>query len=139
MTPPPVPEMVTVQVPGVALVLTVRVSVDAPEPGAAMVDGLKAAVTPVGRPLADRATALLNPPDTVDVIVEVPLAPCFTVTDAGLSERAKVAVVKVKHWVRLPVAGFPSRGGNGAPFVELLVSGVLLSKVWLMEARVGSP
>jgi len=36
-----------------------------------MVAGLKVAVTPDGRPLKERATALLNPPETAVVMVEV--------------------------------------------------------------------
>jgi hypothetical protein len=62
-------------VPVVAELLTVNVRVDEPEPGAAMLVGLNAAVTPVGKPLAERATALLNPPETADVIVDVPPLP----------------------------------------------------------------
>ena len=91
-------------------------------------------------PLADRAMALLNPPEMAGVMVVVPLAPCWTVTDVGFAESEKLGlVVKVKHCVRFPVAELPSRGGNGAPLVELFVRGVLLSNVWLMEARVGKP
>ena len=66
---------------------TVNVRVDEPEPGAAMLVGLKAAVTPEGRPLAERATALLNPPETADVIVDVPLLPWFTVMVLGPADR----------------------------------------------------
>jgi len=63
-------------VPAAALLLAVRVSVEVPDPGAAMLVGLKPAVTPEGMPLAERATALLNPPETAEVIVDVPLLPC---------------------------------------------------------------
>lgn len=93
--------------PAAALLLAVRVSVEVPDPGAAMLVGLKAAVTPEGKPLAERATALLNPPETADVIVVVPVPPCETLTDDGLAERMKVALdVMVSEtvvvWVRPP-------------------------------------
>jgi hypothetical protein len=81
--PPPVPVMVMVDVPAAAVEATVSVSFDVPEPGAAMEAGLKAAVTPVGSPDADNAIAELNPPDTVVVMVEVPLLPWTTETAVG--------------------------------------------------------
>jgi hypothetical protein len=71
---------------------TVKVAVEVPEPGAAIEDGLKATVTPVGWPLADRAMALLKPPETAVVIVEVPALPCRTVTAAGEAEIVKFGV-----------------------------------------------
>ena len=47
-----------------------------------------------------------------------------------MADSEKLGVtVKVKHCVRLPVAELPSRGGNGAPLVELFVVGVLVSNV----------
>jgi hypothetical protein len=76
VTPPPVPLTVTVYVPVTALALTVSVNVDEPDPGAEILVGLKLAVTPPGSPLAERATALLNPPETAVVMLEVPLDPC---------------------------------------------------------------
>lgn len=81
--PPPVPVMVMVDVPVAAVEATVKVNLDVPEPGAAMDVGLKAAVTPVGRPEADNAIAELNPPETVVVMVDVPVLPCATETDVG--------------------------------------------------------
>ncbi len=54
---------------------TANVMVEEPEPGAAMEVGLKLTVTPDGWPEADKATAESNPPETVVVIVEVPLFP----------------------------------------------------------------
>ena len=44
----------------------------------------------------------------------------------------------MKHCVRSLGAGFPSRGGKGAPFVSLLAVGVLVSNWELIEAIVGS-
>ena len=69
--------------------------VELPEPGAAMDVGLNVTVTPVGWPLADKATAELNPPDTVVVIVDAPLPPCATETEVGEAEIAKFGVGEV--------------------------------------------
>ena len=116
--------------PTATLLATVKVNTELLDPGAGMVDGLKPAVTPEGRPLADKAMAPLNPPEMAGVMVVVPLAPCCTVTVVGFAESEKVGLVeKVKHCVRLPVAELPSRGGNAAPLVELFVRGVLVSNV----------
>jgi hypothetical protein len=49
-----------------------RVIVEEPAPGAAMELLLKLTVVPVGAPEADSAIALLKPPLTVVVSVEVP-------------------------------------------------------------------
>ena len=64
--------------------------VEVPEPGAAMEVGLKVTVTPVGWPEADKAIAELNPPETAVVIVDVPLLPCTTETEAGEAEMVKL-------------------------------------------------
>jgi hypothetical protein len=82
-------------VPVAALLLTVNVNVDEPDPGEAILVGLKAAVTPEGMPLAESETALSNPPETLDVIVEVPLLPWFTVSELGPAVRVKPAVLLV--------------------------------------------
>ncbi len=50
--------------------------------------GLNEAVAPAGRPDAVSATAELKPPETVVVIVLVPLAPLFTVIAVGEAEIA---------------------------------------------------
>jgi len=81
--PPPVAVTVTVAAPTVADELADRVRVDDPEPGAAIDDGLKPAVTPEGRPEADNDSAALNPPDIVVDIVEFPEPPWEIVTDDG--------------------------------------------------------
>ena len=70
--PPPLPVTVMGYVPTGVLAPTVMVIVDVPDPGAGMGLGLKPTVVPVGAPLADRLMALLNPPLTVVVMVEVP-------------------------------------------------------------------
>jgi hypothetical protein len=75
--------MVTVEVPAAAVPLAVRVK--------ALVDvalaGLNAAVTPVGRPEAARATAPVKPFFCVIVTVLEPLAPCATDTLVGDAAR----------------------------------------------------
>ena len=59
------------------------VIVEAPEPGAAIDDGLKVTVTPVGCPEALSATALLKPPETVVVMFELPELPAETEVAVG--------------------------------------------------------
>ena len=54
------------------LLPTVMVMVEVPDPGAAMGLGLKLTVVPEGIPAAVNVTALLKPPLTVVVMVEVP-------------------------------------------------------------------
>lgn len=71
---------------------TVMVMADDPEPGAAIDVGLKLTVTPAGWPLALKAIAELKPPETVVVIVEVPLLPCTTESEEGEAEIVKLGV-----------------------------------------------
>ncbi len=66
--PPPVAVIVTVLVPVEALLLALKVTVELPDPGAAIEVGLKVAVTPDGRPLAESERAELKPPATVVVV-----------------------------------------------------------------------
>lgn len=66
-----VPVMVTLAVPVVAVLLVVSVKVLAP----VVLAGLKAAVTPLGRPEADRLTLLVKPFSGVTVMVLVLLEP----------------------------------------------------------------
>jgi len=77
VTPPPFAFTVTFVVPVVAVLAAEKVSVELPLPGAAIDAGLKLAVTPVGRPDADKDTIELNPPLTVVetvVLLELPWA-----------------------------------------------------------------
>jgi hypothetical protein len=90
--PPLVPVAVIVYVPVAVVEATAIVMVDVPEPGAAMDVGLKLTVTPVGWPLAVKATAALNPPETALVIVDVPLLPCTTETEVGEAEMLKAGL-----------------------------------------------
>jgi len=79
-------------VPGAVVEATAMVMVELPEPGAAMDAGLKLTVTPVGCPVADKATAELNPPETATATVDEPLLPCTTVTEAGDPEMVKSGI-----------------------------------------------
>ncbi len=75
VTPPPVALMVIVEVPVGAVLATVSVKSEVPEPGAAIEAGLKLPVTPEGIPDADNATAESNPPETATVTTAYPLCP----------------------------------------------------------------
>ncbi len=74
---------------------TARVTVDDPDPGAAIDVGLKLTVTPAGWPLADKATAVSKPSSALVVTVEVPLLPCTTETEVGEADSVKVGEVEV--------------------------------------------
>ena len=78
--------------PVAVVVATAMVMVEAPDPGAAMDEGLKLTVTPVGCPVADKATAELNPPEIATVTVDEPLLPCTTGTEVGDPEIVKSGV-----------------------------------------------
>ena len=82
---PEVPVMVTLAVPVVAALLAVSVTVLV----LVVLPGLKKAVTPPGRPEADRLTLPLKPFCGVTVIVLAPLAPCVIVKLLGEAEREK--------------------------------------------------
>jgi hypothetical protein len=82
---PDVPVIVTVTVPVAAVALAVKVSVLVEVVGF----GLKAAVTPLGVPVADRVTLLLKPFTGVTVMVLVPLPPWVIVTLLGFAESVK--------------------------------------------------
>jgi hypothetical protein len=83
---PEVPVMVTVTGPP-AVAVFVAVSVSTLE----LVAGLMAkdAVTPLGRPLAARVTAPLNPPSSFTVMVSVVLPPWGTVSEGAVGDRMK--------------------------------------------------
>jgi len=80
-------------VPVATVEATCMVIVEFPEPGAAMGLGLKDTVTPLGWPDADNVIAASNPPERVLVIVDVPLEPWATETEAGEGERLKLGPV----------------------------------------------
>src|SRR5208282_4735714 len=93
--PPPLPVIVIGYVPVAVLEATVRVTLEVPEPGAAMEVGLNPTVTPAGWPLAVKATAASKPSTAVEVMVEPPLLPCTTETEPGEAEKAKVGDVAI--------------------------------------------
>ena len=80
---PDEPVTVTVTVPVAAVLLAVSVNVLV----LAVLLGLNEAVTPLGRPDADKLTLLLKPFCGVTVIVLAPLVPCAIVTLFGDAER----------------------------------------------------
>jgi len=82
---PDVPVMVSVTVPVVAELPAVSVKVLVP----AVLLGLNDAVTPLGRPDADKLTLLLKPFSGVTVMVLAPLAPCTIVKLLGEAETEK--------------------------------------------------
>ena len=69
---------------------TVMVMVELPEPGAGIGLGLKLTVVPDGMPEADSVMALLKPPLTVVVVVELPWLPCWMLSPAGAAEMVKL-------------------------------------------------
>jgi len=81
--PPDVPETVTVTVPVAAVLLAVRVSMLV----LVMLLGLKDAVTPLGKPDADKLTLPLKPPCGVTVMVLMALVPWATLRLLGEAER----------------------------------------------------
>jgi hypothetical protein len=86
VSPPPEPLMVTLVIPVAAVLDAARVSELLP-PGAEV--GLNVAVTPLGNPLALKATAPVKPPVRVIVIVLAPLAPRFMVRFEGDADNEK--------------------------------------------------
>src|SRR6266849_7599332 len=77
--------MVMVAVPRAAALLAVRVKVLV----LVVLLGLNEAVTPLGKPEADKLPVPLKPFWGVIAIVLVPLAPCTIVTLLGVAESAK--------------------------------------------------
>jgi len=80
--------IVTVAVPVVAVLLAVRVRTLVEVVGFVP----KLAVTPLGRPEAERLTLPVNPPDGVTVMVLFPLVPWVTVRLVGEAESEKSGV-----------------------------------------------
>ena len=103
---PEVPVMVAVTVPVAAVLVAVNVRVLVVVAGC----GLKTALTPLGKPEAERVTEPLKPFDLVIVTVLLPLPPCVTVTLFGDADRLKSGVgagftvsVTLLEWVVLPL------------------------------------
>ncbi len=85
---PDVPVIATVAEPAVAVPLAVRVSVLVAVAGL----GLKDAVTPLGRPEADKLTLSLKPFCGVIVIVLVALLPCAMLRLPGDADKVKLGI-----------------------------------------------
>jgi hypothetical protein len=105
---PEVPVIVRVTAPVVAVLPAVSVSV-LEFVGLVVLGGLKEAVTPAGKPEADKLTLLLKPFCGVTETVLVPLAPCMIDKVFGEAERVKLgtaAAVTVREtvveFVRVP-------------------------------------
>jgi hypothetical protein len=97
---PDVPVTVTVAPPVEAVLLAVRVKTLDVVPGF----GLNEAVTPLGRPAAEKLTVLLKPFCGVTVIVLLPIAPCTMLTLPGDGESVKLgAALTVSETVVLAV------------------------------------
>jgi hypothetical protein len=82
---PDTPVTVTVTVPVAAVLLPVSVKVLLP----VVLVGLNDAVTPLGRPDADKLTLLLKPFCGVTVMALVPVVPCTIFRLFGAAERTK--------------------------------------------------
>jgi hypothetical protein len=100
---PEVPVMVTVAVPVLAVLLAVNVNVLVVAAGF----GLKDAVTPLGRPNADRVTLPLKPFCGVTVIVFAPVAPRVMLRLLDDADKAKFPAgftvrLIVVEFVKLP-------------------------------------
>src|ERR1039458_8740282 len=94
--------MVTVTAPVAAVALAVSVSVLVEVVGF----GLNAAVTPLGKPDAERVTLPLKPFTGVMVIVLVPLLPCVMVTLFGEGESVMYGVRLQAGKMTVPMAVF---------------------------------
>jgi hypothetical protein len=92
VTSPALPEIVIGYVPVLAVLETVSVKCEVPAPGATMEAGLKVLVTPDGTPVAERATAELNPPETVVVTTAYPLCPSARYPAVGETEMVNAGV-----------------------------------------------
>jgi hypothetical protein len=96
---PEVPAMVTTLVPGAAELLAVNVTELEP----LVVAGLKAAVTPAGRPAADRVTLPLKPFWPATVMVLPPVPPSNTLSAPDEEARLKLGTGTVNVIVVLAV------------------------------------
>ena len=81
VSPAPIPVMVTTDAP----VAAVRVAESTIMADVLDVPGLNSAVTPLGRPLAEKLTALVKPTVGTTVTVDDPAVPWLTVSDAGVA------------------------------------------------------
>ena len=106
------------------------VMVELPEPGAGIDAGAKLTVTPVGWPVADKATAELKPPGTPTEIVDVPLFPRTTDTEPGEAEMVKVGEVGARALIRLAPFGLPQPVTRSKPIAAEKLPEVPLVMSW---------
>src|SRR5579859_3210324 len=92
--------MVTVAVPVVAVALVVSVRLLVP----LVLAGLKLAVTPAGRPEADKLTLPVKPLVGLTVIVVAPLLPWVTERLVGDEESVKSGVAALPQFANLKLA-----------------------------------
>lgn len=136
---PLVPVMVTVAAPTVAVFDAVKVRVLPADP---LTDaGLNEAVTPVGRPLALRATVPVKPLMALTVTLADALVPCSTVTPEDEIENpgAVVAGTAGKEFcisiVNSEIQNVPARGEFGKASVSMLFAKALSCE----GSQLGSP
>jgi hypothetical protein len=110
---PAEPVTVTLNAPMAAVPLAVSVNVLV----LAVLLGLKDAVTPPGRPDADKLTPLLKPFCGVTVIVLVPAVPCVIVKLLGDAERAKCGVEAGQLFTKLAALTLPIPVAKSQPVV----------------------
>lgn len=136
---PLVPVIVTVAAPTVAVFEAVKVSVLPAEPVTEA--GLKLAVTPAGRPLIVKATALSNPFTAVIVTPLVAVVPCSTVTPEAEMLKPGVVVVAIAgkafctSWRNSVSQKVPAGGEFGMESISMPLASVLV----LVGLQLGSP
>jgi len=111
VTLPDVPVTDTVTAPMAAVLLAVNVKTLVP----AVLLGLKDAVTPLGRPAADKLTLPVKPFSGVTVIVLAPLVPCAIVTLAGEAESEKFGPKAGQLFTRLAALTLPIPEAKSQP------------------------
>ena len=108
---PLVPVTVIGYSPGLVVDDTAKVSVEVP---AAVIEaGLKLAVTPRGKPEADKLITDSKLPVTLDVIVVAARSPCTTASPEGLAERVKKGGASAL--IRLTPFGLPQPVAKSYP------------------------
>ena len=87
--------------------------------------GLKLAVAPPGNPLTLKVTAAVKPPESVILTTYAMLAPCTTLWEAGVAERAKSGLVGAAQarmalltFSRPPVTVRPGSDGMGSTLLR---------------------
>ena len=122
--------IVTVAAPTVAVLVAVKLRVEPAEP--VTVAGLKAAVTPAGRPLMLRLMALLKPLIDDTVTLSVAVVPCSTVTPGAATVKPAAVVAGIAGkafctsvWNSV-IQKVPAGGEFGIAPVNILLARALL-------------